>query len=159
MTNKDVLKQEFDLLRTELISKYDELGMRASGKWADSLAVEVTDLTGVLKGLNYSEQLESGRGKTESGGDGSVLKAIEEWIDDKGIKPLEEKLSISSLAYLIARKIHREGYDRKEHGGLELVSSVITPERIQRIIDRVSEFNVNSFVSDIENIFKEFETA
>ena len=157
MTNEEVLKQEFNLLRIELVSKYDELGMRASGKWEDNLKVNVSGLIGILTGLKYSDQLEVGRGKTTGGGDGSVLKAIEKWIDDKGIKPLDDKISISSLAYLIARKIHQEGYDRKEHGGLELISSVITPERIQKIIDRVTEFNVSSFVSEVKGMFNGLE--
>ena len=37
MTTADILKIEFESIKVDLIKKYDELNMRASGDWANSL--------------------------------------------------------------------------------------------------------------------------
>jgi len=148
MTTTEILQQEFEALRVDLIAKYDELGMRASGAWADSLEVVVTENKAVLKGFKYSEQLESGR----AAGKQPPSEAIEQWIKDKGIASrIEGKISISSLAFLIARKIGREGWKRQQHGGVELISQVVTPERIQSIIDKLSDIYVTDFTNDLIN--------
>lgn len=157
MTNEQILEREFNLLRVDLIAKYDELGMRASGDFANSLAVNVKGLTAVLSGNAYAEQLEDGRLPTTGGNQGGkkLTEIILDWINTKGIKPLEPKMALTTLAFLIARKIHREGWDRRNHGGVELISTVITPERVQQIIDKVSEFNVAQFTSQIKEMYLE----
>lgn len=147
----DILTEEFNLLKEELIAKYDEKGMRASGNWANSLEVTVTGgLSAKLIGDEYSEQLEYGR----KSGKQPPSQAIEQWIRDKGIMSrIVGKISISSLAYLIARKIAREGWRREGYGGVELISEVVTPERIQKIIDRVSESYIPLFENEIKLMF------
>lgn len=156
MTNEQLLAQEFELLRLDIIKEYDAKGMRASGDFAASLVVETKGLTATLRGNAYAEQLELGREPTQGGGGGRPLtKIIEDWIVTKGIKPIEAEMKISTLAFLIARKIHREGWDRRNHGGVELISTVITPERVQQIIDKVSEFNVAQFTSQIKEMYLE----
>lgn len=145
------LTEEFNLLKAELIKKYDEKGMRASGNWADSLEVNVTGgLVATLIGEKYSEQLEYGR----KSGKQPPSQVIEQWIRDKGImQKITGKISISSLAFLIARKIGREGWRREGYGGVELISEVVTPERIQQIIDRVSDSYIPAFEKEIKLMF------
>ena len=147
----DILTEEFNLLKEELIAKYDEKGMRASGNWANSLEVTVTGgLSAKLIGDEYSEQLEYGR----KSGKQPPSQAIEQWIRYKGIMSrIVGKISISSLAYLIARKIAREGWRREGYGGVELISEVVTPERIQKIIDRVSDSYIHLFENEIKLMF------
>ena len=147
----DILTEEFNLLKEELIAKCDEKGMRASGNWANSLEVTVTGgLSAKLIGDEYSEQLEYGR----KSGKQPPSQAIEQWIRDKGIMSrIVGKISISSLAYLIARKIAREGWRREGYGGVELISEVVTPERIQKIIDRVSDSYIPLFENEIKLMF------
>lgn len=148
----DILAEEFEALRVDLIARYDELGMRASGNWADALEVDVSENKATIKGLTYSEQLESGRAP----GKQPPSAAIEQWIKDKGIASrIEGKISISSLAFLIARKIGREGWKREQHGGVDLISEVVTPERIQKIIDRLSDIYVTNFTNDIIDYLKQ----
>jgi len=148
MTTTEILQQEFEALRDDLIAKYDELGMRTTGNWADSLEVVVSENKAVILGVPYSQQLESGRVP----GKQPPSQVIEQWIKDKGIASrIEGKISISSLAYLIARKIGREGWKREDHGGVELVSQVVTPERIQSILDRISDIYVTDFTNDLIN--------
>jgi len=48
---------------------------------------------------------------------------------------------------LIARKIHKEGTKRSEW--LKIYEQVITPQRIDSIIRRISELNVNGIITQI----------
>jgi len=90
----DILKEEFGLLKDELIKKYDELGMRASGNWANSIEEVYSPLSAKLIGENYSEQLEFGR----KAGKQPPSQAIEQWIRDKGLmNRIVGKISISSI--------------------------------------------------------------
>lgn len=150
----EVLQSEFEALKNELIAKYDELGMRASGNFAESLEVQVNDTKAVLLGANYAEQLEYGR----KAGKFPPIAQIEQWINDKGIiSKIQGKISVSSLAFLIARKIARVGWKREEFGGVELITQVVTPERIQQILDKVSDIYLGTLTSDIQKvIIKEF---
>ena len=151
----DYLDNEFELLKNEVISKYDEKGMRASGDFAESLetSIEETSIgyTARLFGNDYAYQLENGR----NAGKQPPSEVIEKWIYDKGIaSQIEGNISVSSLAFLIARKIGREGWNRENYGGVNLISEVITSERIQKIIDRVGEVFTIQFSDKIINEFK-----
>jgi hypothetical protein len=148
----NILQTELELIKTELIKEYDNLGMRASGKWADALEVQSTETSGKILGLNYSEQLEFGR----RSGKQPPREAIEQWIRDKGLASrIENQISVSLLAFFIVRKIRREGWNRQQYGGVDLISRVVTPERVQKIIDKVgSAFRVN-FTSQIIKELKE----
>jgi len=147
MTTKQILQEEFDLLAIDLIAKHKQLGMKASGKWIDSLETKVSSDKGVLIGEDYTEQLQYGRAK----GKFPPIDMIKKWIVSKG---LTYDIPINSLAFLIARKISREGWKRKDHGGVELVSQVITPKRIDSIINRVGIEMTLNVVDMIENTYK-----
>jgi hypothetical protein len=144
----DILKEEFELLKTDLIKRHNELGMKASGEWERSLEVTATSNKAVLTGLKYSEQLEFGR----RAGKQPPSKAIEQWIKDKGI---QSKISVTSLAFLIARKIAREGWKREKFGGVELISQVVTPQRIQSIIDKFSGSYIPIIEKEIKLMYQE----
>ena len=142
----DILKQEFEILKLEFIQKYDELGMRASGKFANEIRSEVLQepnkFIARIYAPDYSYQLEFGR----QSGKQPPSKIIEKWIYDKRIST---NLKISTLAFLIARKIGKEGWKRKDFGGVELVSKVFTAERIQKIMDKAGERALQNFTSDV----------
>lgn len=142
MTTIEVLQEEFESIKAELIQRYNELGMKSSGLWESELEISIdgdeSKSSSKVLGLNYTEQLVFGR----KPGKFPPIKAIEQWIQDKGIAAIGKNISTSSLAFLIARKIAQEGTNYFKQGGTDLVESVITPERIQSIIDRVKEINV-----------------
>lgn len=152
MTTTEILTAEFEALKIELIAAYDDKGMRSTGAWADNLEVVVTEDKAQILGLPYSQQLETGRAP----GKQPPSEAIEKWLIAKGIAAnIEKKISISSLAYLIARKIGREGWKREQYGGVDLITEVVTPERIQQIIDKVSDIYTADFTNDIINYLKQ----
>jgi hypothetical protein len=150
--SSQILSREFELLKKDLITAYDSKGMRASGKFADSLEVRVNGLTAQLWGESYAQQLETGRRP----GAFPPISAIEQWIKDKGIaNRIQGEISISSLAFLIARKIAQRGWKREEHGGVELISEVVTDVRIQKIIDEVGVEQAMIYSTEIINLTKE----
>lgn len=145
----EILNKEFDSLKSDLIARHQMLGMKASGQWIESLENRSKGLSGQLWGEAYTEQLVNGR----KPGKFPPIKIIEKWIYDKGITP--QNISYSSLAFLIARKIAKEGTEYFKQGGTDLIESVITPQRIQSILDKVSEFQISSFTTEIKGVLKQ----
>lgn len=138
-TTQQILDREFNLLKVDLIKAYDAKGMRASGKSAESLEVTTTTNSSKLTGDSTWGALEGGRSPSTNGSKpGKLIDQIKQWIIDKGIvSDIKNDQDNSSLAFLITRKIHRDGWDRRNHGGINVVSEVVTEKRIQRIIDMV----------------------
>lgn len=154
MTPEKIFEKEMRALLRDLEINYDKLGMRASGNWAEALELRVksSGFSGTILGEDYTNQLIDGRPP----GKFPPIAVIEQWILDKGIRPIDDTIKISSLAFLIARKIANEGTRYFKQGGTDLVSAVITPARIQSIIDKVSNFSTFRFTSELENAFKDF---
>ena len=70
-----------------------------------------------------------------------------------------QTITISSLAFLIARKIANEGWKRERFGGVELISTIVTDERIQMIIDDVGAVEAMRVATEIKGMFNELEFA
>lgn len=148
------LSQEFEQLKKDLIEAYDKKGMRASGDFANSLEVVMlnNDTKAQLWGNSYAQQLETGR----SSGKFPPINAILKWIDDKNISArLNGEINKNQLAFLIARKIAREGWNRQGFGGVELISEVVTDERIEKIIQEVGIEQTFIYTSQITKMIKE----
>jgi len=147
----EILVQEFESIKKDLIEAYDKKGMRASGNFASSLEVVNSTFGVKLLGADYAQQLETGR----KGGNFPPINAILQWIEDKGISNrLNGEITKNQLAFLIARKIAREGWKRDGFGGVELISEVITEQRIQSIIDKVGEKITLQYTTEIINLVK-----
>jgi len=151
----NILNDEFESFKADLINAYNAKGMRASGKFERSLEVIQPSETKIqLWGEDYAQQLETGR----LAGKFPPLAPIKEWIEEKGIAArIEGQISISSLAYLIARKIARSGWKREGYGGVELISEVVTTRRMQSIIDKVGETQIITFSNQIVGFLNQIE--
>lgn len=96
-------------------------GINASGSLSNTLSVNV-EQNGVLYEVSFNinkywRWLEEGRAPTKNNGNGELRRNILQWIRQKPVlpKPFNGKLPTEEqLAYLISRKIHREGYEGKE---------------------------------------------
>ena len=141
-TQKEYLEKEFESIKTDLINKHLELKMRASGNWIDSLQIESSKNNIKLIGEKYTDQLVYGR----KPGAMPPVSAIEDWIKVKGIV---SDIPVTSLAWAIAKKIQKEGTNYYMQGGTDLVSSVITKQRIQTIINQLG----NEILLDIIPFF------
>lgn len=119
-----ISKQIVEDIKTKPVTKYGSVN--ASGKLANSIRFDVNN--GVLKvyGLDYIYYLEKGR----KSGKAPPRKAIEQWIVDKGII---SDISTKSLAFLIQRKIAREGTTIYQQGGSDLLSGILTDKFLGEI--------------------------
>ena len=147
-TQTDIIKKWTEQVKEDLIKEYDRLGLRASGNFEKSLVTFNTDKRAIIYGAKYAYQMQNGR----SAGTYPPRKAIEDWIDAKGLK---YDIPKSSLAFLIARKIFREGIkvpNKYNAGGV--ISNVITEQRVQELIDQLRMVNVLQVSSEIINIIK-----
>ena len=142
-----------------MIAEYDRLRFRASGNYANSLEPQVEQAFNTTKirmlGSAYAEQMQFGRRPTQNSGNGQLKAAILQWISDKGITPREAAMTKETLAFLIARKIHRKGYSIAGREGV--ISNVITDEWIKELLKRAGEVELNRVTSDIERLIKEIQ--
>lgn len=128
---KGILNEELEALRQRIIENHIHAGQRASGRTISSLHVSVDNNHGILFGRQAFGVLETGRGpgKVPKG----FYQVIQQWVEDKGIKVEKPK----SFAYLVARKIAKEGTRLHQLGGREEVYSKDIEKTIQNIMDRV----------------------
>jgi len=142
----ELLLTEFEALKNEIITAYNDSGMNASGNWASTVMLELEDDSITLTADDYL----NGRGP----GGQPPSDVIEAWIRDKGIaNQMESELTVESLAFLIARKIGREGWQPKP-GAEFVVESIATPARIMQILDRVGDIQLEDFTNDLISYLK-----
>lgn len=151
ISKAQIMVEEFTSLMELLKEKHLSLNMKASGRWLNSLEVIQTGDSVKLIGEHYTYYLVNGR----KAGKFPPIAEIKKWIINKGIvNKIKGDISVSSLAFLIARKIAREGTEYFKRGGTELVSSVFTPERLQIIIDKIGAELTLTYVGQIRNEFQ-----
>lgn len=156
---RQILVTEFEKIRADIIVKYKSKNMQASGRFERELEVEYEKANNyqgvVLWGSSYTDQLEYGRRPSQKM---PPLQAIFDWIVSKRIMANEAKsYKIKGLAFAIARKIQREGWKRESHGGVGLISEVITDKRISEIIDKVGAGLLPIFEATILTMLKDLE--
>lgn len=142
-------KLRFDI-RNKKITRFGEVN--ASGNLAESVRFEVYDNGLRIYALDYIFFLEKGRAPTSGGGDGSLKDAIRDWIEVKRITP-DDGISKDSLAFLIARKIHAEGTEIYKQGGSDLISSIISEDLVQRLIDEMTGVFLQEMSTDLAEAF------
>jgi len=140
---KTILKSELESLRDRIIQNHIAAGQKASGKTIQSLLVDVTEDQGELTGRGFFAVLETGRkgGKVPKGFQAIILK----WAKDKGISIDNPK----SFAFLVARKIAREGTLLHRTGGRTDIYSREIPKTIENVLRRLGDDQV----TEIMNIF------
>jgi len=99
-------------VREAYISDQAAKGIKASGKSAASLRIEVTENQGTLYGSSYFYQQKHGRRP----GKFPPIDDILDWIREKRITPKDSKTTERQLAFLFARKIAGESPNIKPGG-------------------------------------------
>lgn len=154
-----VLREELERVKQEIIKNHIAAGQRASGRTAASLRVETDETEGALWGRSPFGTLETGRqaGKIPA----NFRLIIRQWMQDKGIKArpmpyktdrphkytVEERGELS-LAFLIARKIEREGTSLFRKGGRNDIYTNVIPLAKERILKRITSL----LKTEIKNI-------
>lgn len=146
MTDKDIIQEEIQKIREDILKLYAQ--KRATGEFERELDIRIDDKGFEIWGLDYL--------KGRKPGIAPPISDIEEWMDAKNINPIEVDMKRSSLAFLIARAIGKKG--TKDSNELDVYEQVLTPERFEKIINRVSVFHVEEFskeiVDQLTKIFK-----
>lgn len=135
-----ILEYELNAFKQRVIENHIRAGQKASGRTISSLRVEITSDGGIVWGRKPFATLETGRkgGKVPRG----FYKIIYDWIIDKGL--IFEKPK--SVAYLIARKIKREGSKLYRDGGRDDIYS--------KEIERTTEISMNKVFGIFERYIK-----
>jgi len=144
-----------------IVNNYNASGMRASGSFERALTYKVTEnqnsVNAVMTGAGHSYFMEHGRKPTSPTApymQGKPLKEmIRQWIDDKGINPTD--ISKDSLAFLIARKIHREGWKTKHPYPDGIISSEINEASIKKLLLSLGNQYVSNVKSSLLNEFND----
>lgn len=146
--NDAVIAEEMESLKVDIISAYEASGKKVSGEFAKGLEVKYSTNQATLSGYVYLAGRVAGKMPP--------IQAIEKWLIQKGINPIEKKMKISSLAFLIARKIAKEGTKKENH--LAIYDQVITPERIDKILDRLNKINITAFTNEVTIMIEKLVT-
>jgi len=159
MRNKhDIYTLYLDDIKQKLIARYDELGLRASGKYEKELeySIEQSDNKDklIIKGSCHSVFMEKGRRP----GKMPPIRAIEQWIEVKPGLPAFMKEKKKSMAWAIARSIAKKGITvpNKFNKG-EVIASVVDDflgNDIYKMLDELGIGYVNKIASDIKGILK-----
>lgn len=154
-----VLENFAEYFRNKLQENLMRDGSNASGNLVNSIKTEIkigedTYEVGVWL-ADYWYYVNNGRGPTKAGGDGELQKKIEEWIRVKKIVPHVGVIktgkqagkqylpTVKQLAFLITRKIHREGYKGTHFFDRAKADSI---EYFQQSIDLAIREDVESWV-------------
>jgi hypothetical protein len=166
MDQKEIIYQKYlSILKEKLIKKYDDLGLRASGKYADELEDQLSINKLVMLGSNHAGVMQTGRaaGKfppynPQTG----TFDEISEWIDTKSGLPSVFKEKKKQFAFLIARKIATEGIkvpnNFNKGGVIEDVVNDFLANDIAKMIEELGDVFLISIKADILKIFKELQT-
>jgi hypothetical protein len=139
MDKEKIYMRYLEMLRLKLIAKYEQLGLRASGTYERELEASVVGDKLIMYGAFHSQFMEHGR----EPGKFPPRSAILEWIETKSSLPQEFRDKKDQFAFLIARKIAREGIKvpNKYNAG-EVISSVLNDFLENDIRDMLDELGV-----------------
>lgn len=108
MTPEMSIRKFLSDVKTKVIAQQRAMGIEASGRSADSLRIESTELSGELYGAEAFRYQQDGVGRKP--GNMPPIKSIEQWIKDKGLE---------LNAWAVAKSIAKKGttiYQRKRRG-------------------------------------------
>lgn len=128
------------MLRTRLIARYDELQLRASGKYEEEMYSEVTATKAIMWGPGHAEYMENGRGT------GYVSpKIIEEWIEVKKGLPADMVENKVSASFAIAHNINKNG--------IQVPNTFNRGKVISAVIDEFMEKDVPKMLKELGDVY------
>ncbi|MDP2686440.1 MAG: hypothetical protein Q8O62_04410 [Aequorivita sp.] len=139
MDSNVIIKQEIETILEDIRLLYLKSGKKTSGQFEQGLKATYSNNKAVINGYQYLAGRRAGKMPP--------IENIKQWIIQKGLKPIKDNISISGLAWAIAKKIAKEG--TKKENNLKIYETVVTPKRIDDVIKKVSQFNVQLFVNEL----------
>lgn len=149
MSTEILIKQLLDSIKAEIIESQSQKGMVASGGSARSLETSAEELSGQITGVEYFRFQEFGRAP----GKQPPIDSIEKWITDKRLN-VPEKWTIRGFAYVIARKIGREGSRIYRDKSLGIPITQIINENLDKFEEKLSDSLFDTIAGKITDALK-----
>lgn len=134
---ENMMREVFEQMRQDIIARHEQAGQVASGRTRDSLRSEIvpgmSSVTATLYGRKYFAALETGSkpwAKQYKHPPKPFVETIAEWMKDKGITGVS--------AYLVARKIMREGSSLYRSGGRNDIFTPAMQDAERKIDEQIS---------------------
>ena len=152
----NIYSKYINKLKSELIKKYDQHGLRASGQYEDELQDILSRDNIKLLGAFHSYFMEFGRGPNKNPEDYKKLApVIYRWIDQKDSLPAFFKENQKSMSFAIAHKIANEGIKvPNKHNKGKVISSVVEnfiENEIPKMLNEIELIEVKNIESDFVN--------
>jgi hypothetical protein len=129
---------------------------KASGNMEQGFRYQTDPLGMKIFAVDYVQYFEQGRGATKSqeASVPTLRERILEWIK---VKPVAvwDGYTKESMAYVIARKIHRQGVSWHKKSERKIYSDVINRESITLLLKTLAKFQSAQATSEIERITKD----
>lgn len=138
ITTNQILQEELEQLKDEIIRCQKDAGLNASGKTIAGYEVSVeSERHGWLSGYSYVSVLETGRG---SGKVPMYFKeVIKKWILAKGLQYQDER-DLNRMAASIAWVIHKEGTVLHRNGYRVDIFNTPLKDFTNRLANRLSTY-------------------
>lgn len=155
---KDIIQTWLNGRRDAMRQEYNSSGRKASGYFGEHIDVEMYDEGGRINTPLYVGSLVFGRKPTSGGGGGggkSLYSMILDWIKVKGITPDNPKMTDNTLAYLISRKIHKQGIKvPNQFNDGKLIDNTFTAESVQDLKSELIKIGQKVVTNDLKSIWQ-----
>ena len=154
---KDIIQTWLNGRREVMRQEYISSGRKASGYFGEHIDVEMYDEGGRIKTPLYVGALVFGRKPTSGGGGGvkSLYSMIFDWIKVKGITPDDPKMSDNTLAYLMSRKIHKQGIKvPNAYNDGKLIDNTFTVESVKDLKSELIKIGQKVVTNDLKSIWQ-----
>ena len=156
---KDIIQTWLNGRRDAMRQEYNSSGRKASGYFGEHIDVEMYDEGGRINTPLYVGSLVFGRKPTSGGGGGggkSLYSMILDWIKVKGITPDNPKMTDNTLAYLISRKIHKQGIKvPNQFNDGKLIDNTFTAESVQDLKNELIKIGQKVVTNDLKSIWQQ----
>lgn len=133
-----------------LIERYDQLGMRASGNWADGLSFNLEGNILYITGFKYTEQLVYGR----KPGKRPPMEPLKQWFQ---VKYGMSEQAAKGYAFGLQKKISEEGTSWFQKGGTNLLEVLVSQEAINVFYNDVGDYVREQATLEIRKSFNLLE--
>ena len=154
---KDIIQTWLNGRRDAMRQEYNSSGRKASGYFGEHIDVEMYDEGGRIKTPLYVGALVFGRKKTRNrgGGERSLYSMILDWVKVKGVTPDNPKMTDNTLAYLITRKIHKQGIKvPNAFNDGKLIDNTFTAESVKDLKSELIKIGKKVITNDLKSIWQ-----
>lgn len=145
---QDILAEEMQLLKADIIVRHEQSGQVASGKTKASFETNIDAFTGQLLGANYVGVLE--RGRKPGGVPKDFIDILQRWAQAKGISfPSEKQFNLWANA--VKWKMIREGTKLYRSGQKQDIFDTPIENFNKRLPIRIMNYYESELINDIFN--------